>query len=85
MEVKKTYEVMIPIAKEAIQLPTKQSKKIRTTKPVFQEPIYLNKKQMSQILKDNKYFGEKANIPLPTQSTINFQFSKTKNLKFVFK
>jgi len=71
MEVKKTYEVMKPITKEAIQLPTKQSKKIRTTKPVFQDPIYLNKDQMSQALKDNKYFGEEANIPLPTQSTIN--------------
>jgi hypothetical protein len=71
MEVKKTYEVMKPITKEAIQLPTKQPKKIRSTKPVFQEPIYLNKDQMSQVLKDNKYFGEEANIPLPTQSTIN--------------
>ena len=71
MEVKKTYEIMKPITKEAIQLPTKQSKKIRSTKPVFQEPIYLNKDQMSQVLKDNKYFGEEANIPLPTQSTIN--------------
>ena len=71
METKKTYEVMKPITKEAIQLPTKQSKKIRSTKPVFQQPIYLNQDQMSQVLKDNKYFGEEANIPLPTQSTIN--------------
>ena len=67
-EVKKTYKVLEPITKETIVLPTKESKKIRETKPVFQEPIYVSGKDGLKAALQNPDY---SNIPLPTASVIN--------------
>ena len=68
-EVQKTYEVLAPITKEAIQLPAKHSSKVRTTETVFAKPIVLNENMgMSTILNNNE-LG--VDVPLPTNSVIN--------------
>ena len=68
-EVQKTYEVLAPITKEAIQLPSKHSSKVRTTETVFAKPIVLNENMgMSTILNNNE-LG--VDVPLPTNSVIN--------------
>ena len=71
IEETETYKVLKPITKEAVELPTKRSNKIKTTKAVYQAPIYVDgKEQLNQLLNDQN-FGYDSNIPLPTQSTIN--------------
>ena len=68
-EVQKTYKVLEPITKKSIRLPEKHSKKIRTTEPVFIDPIYVTGKDglTTALSKDI----DESNIPLPTASVIN--------------
>ena len=44
-QVKKTYEVRESITEEPVIMPERISKKIRETKPVFQQPIYVEGKE----------------------------------------
>ena len=67
--VEKTYEELAPITKKTIQLPTKQSKKVRTTEPVFQKPIVLNENAGVSTILNNNDLAE--DVPIPTNSVIN--------------
>ena len=68
-EVQKTYEVLAPITKEAIQLPSKHSSKVRTTETVFAKPIVLNENMGVSTILNNNELG--VDVPLPTNSVIN--------------
>ena len=68
-EVQKTYEVLAPITKEAIQLPSKHSTKVRTTETVFAKPIVLNENMGVSTILNNNELG--VDVPLPTNSVIN--------------
>jgi len=68
-EVQKTYEVLAPITKEAIQLPAKHSSKVRTTETVFAKPIVLNENMGVSTILNNNELG--VDVPLPTNSVIN--------------
>ena len=69
LEVEKTYKELAPITNQTIQMPTKQSSKIRTVDTVYQQPIILGENaSLSVIFKGNEY---EQNIPLPTNSVIN--------------
>ena len=69
---KKTYEEREPIVKETIIMPTKVSKKVRTTKPVFIAPIYVKGEEgLKEALEKNQSKEYEENIPLPTASVIN--------------
>ena len=71
-EIKKTYEVLDPIRMKSVIMPEKVSTKVRTTKPVFQQPIYVEGKEgLNKALQENKQLGNEADIPLPTASVIN--------------
>ena len=69
LQVEKTYKELAPITNKTIQMPTKQSNKIRTLDTVYQQPIVLGENaSASVIFKGNEY---EQNIPLPTNSVIN--------------
>ena len=71
MKEKKTYEVLQPITKEVMELPTKRKHKVKTTKTVYNKEIVLgDNDDLTQLLLDNAKFEQQVNAPLPTQSTI---------------
>ena len=71
-KIKKTYQVLEPIRQKSVIMPETVSTKVRTTEPIFQKPIYVEGKEaLNKALYDEKYFGNEADIPLPTASVIN--------------
>ena len=70
-EVKNTYEVLKPITKEVVELPTKRKKRIKTMEPVYTKTIIVNgKDELNQILLNNNFIENDMNVPIPTASTI---------------
>ena len=68
---KEVYEVLKPVTKQIVQLPTKKKQKVKTTKAVIKEAIVISEDDdLNKILQDNKIFGSEIDAPLPTQSII---------------
>ena len=68
-EVPDTYKELAPITNKPIEMPTKQSKKIKTMEPVIQKTILLEDNVgVSQIFNNDNLYND---IPLPTNSVIN--------------
>ena len=68
-QVEDTYEELAPITNQPIEMPTRQSKKIKTMEPIIQKTILLEENVgVSQIFNNDNLYND---IPLPTNSVIN--------------
>ena len=68
-QVEDTYQELAPITNQPIEMPTRQSKKIKTMEPIIQKTILLEENVgVSQIFNNDNLYND---IPLPTNSVIN--------------
>ena len=65
------YEEKAPEFKGLVNLPSKKKEKVRTTKTIYNKEIVVTSdEELNRVLADPTIFGEQAEFPLPTQSTI---------------